>query len=65
MTDIVNHRDWQDQDDPVAHITERYLRGLETIVLDDPTQYIWGYARWGESLARQLIDRDRCAQTRP
>lgn len=65
VTDIVNHRDWQDRDDPVAYITERYLRGLEAIVLDDPTQYIWGYARWGESLARQLVDRDRCAETRP
>ncbi len=53
--DVVDHREWEGADDPVSFITERYLRGLEKIILGDPTQYLWGYARWGRDFARRLI----------
>jgi len=53
--DVVDHREWEEADDPVGFITERYLRGLEKIILGDPTQYLWGYARWGKDFARRLI----------
>lgn len=55
VADVIDHADWRGADDPVAFITERYLRGLETIILGDPTQYLWGYARWGKNFARRLI----------
>ncbi len=55
VADILKHRDWQDEDDAVAYITRRYLRALETIILEDPTQYLWGYARWGRDFAQRLI----------
>ncbi|MBN2560940.1 MAG: lysophospholipid acyltransferase family protein [Phycisphaerae bacterium] len=58
VSDVFDHQDWRDVGNPVVHITERYLRGLEKIILDDPTQYLWGYARWGADLARQLTDED-------
>ncbi|UCD28967.1 MAG: lysophospholipid acyltransferase family protein [Planctomycetota bacterium] len=55
VTDIVDHSEWEKQDDAVTYITERYLRALEKIILDDPTQYLWGHPRWGEDFARRLI----------
>jgi lauroyl/myristoyl acyltransferase len=54
VMDIIRPPDWNQQDDPVRYITERYLRALERLVLLDPTQYLWAYTRWGEDLARQL-----------
>ena len=47
---------WTGRAEPVQYITTRYLRALERLVLRDPTQYLWGYARWGEELARRLIE---------
>jgi lauroyl/myristoyl acyltransferase len=64
VTDIVDHSEWEHQDDAVTYITERYLRGLERLILSDPTQYLWGYARWGEDFARQLIT-DEQSSDRP
>jgi len=55
VVDVMKQRDWASAADPVVYITERYLRGLERLVLTDPTQYLWGYARWGEEFARQLM----------
>jgi KDO2-lipid IV(A) lauroyltransferase len=54
VADVIKHAAWANQADPVAYITERYLRGLERLILRDPTQYLWAYARWGEELAQQL-----------
>lgn len=54
VIDVVKSPAWAGQPDPVAYITQRYLRGLEKLVLRDPTQYLWGYARWGEELAERL-----------
>ena len=62
VADILERHEWQRQDDPVAYITERYLRGLEKIILADPTQYVWGYARWGEDFARRLLAGNQSAR---
>ena len=47
VADMFGPSDWQEESDPVVYITQRYVRGLERIVLDDPSQYLWGYCRWG------------------
>ncbi len=65
VADVLDHRDWQRETDPVDYITRRYLRALEAIVLEDPSQYLWGYARWGETLARELVIRDLANQDEP
>jgi KDO2-lipid IV(A) lauroyltransferase len=54
IVDVIPHADWSDEPDPVRYVTTRYLRALETLIRRDPTQYPWAYARWGETLARQL-----------
>lgn len=48
VSDVFGCADWQSAADPVAYITSRYLRGLERIILRDPSQYLWVRARWGE-----------------
>jgi lauroyl/myristoyl acyltransferase len=53
VIDTIRHGDWLRRDDPVGYITQRYLRALERLVLKDPSQYLWGYARWGEPFAQQ------------
>ena len=55
VADVIYHRDCEGQNDPVAYVTQRYLRGLEEIILADPSQYLWGHPRWGEDFARQLV----------
>jgi lauroyl/myristoyl acyltransferase len=54
VSDVIKHAEWAGESDPVAYITARYLRALEALVRRDPTQYLWGYARWGEELAQEL-----------
>ena len=55
VEDVIDHTDWQGEDDAVAYVTHRYLRGLERIILADPTQYHWAHTRWGaEAAARAL-----------
>lgn len=56
VVDTIDHTDWEGPDDPVAYITARYLRGLERLILRDPTQYLWAYARWGEARAREFAE---------
>ncbi|MCK4342487.1 MAG: lysophospholipid acyltransferase family protein [Phycisphaerae bacterium] len=62
VTDTIKPPDWAHKKDPVRYITERYLRALEKIVLRDPAQYVWGYARWGKDLARRLTEADEPVQ---
>lgn len=49
VADIFDETAWRDADDPIAAITKRYVCGLERIVMQDPSQYLWGYCRWGRS----------------
>lgn len=58
VTDIMDHTEWAAADDPVVYVTQRYLRGLEALVLGDPSQYLWGYARWGRDVAQELMEAD-------
>lgn len=53
-TDIIRPPDWRDAPDPVLYVTHRYLRALEALVLRDPEQYLWAYARWGAGDALPL-----------
>lgn len=55
VADVIYHAEWVQADDPVAYVTERYLRGLEALILGDPSQYLWGYARWGKEFALRLV----------
>lgn len=55
VVDVLDHAEWAGRDDVIGYVTERYLRGLERLVLRDPAQYLWAYARWGEALASQLV----------
>jgi lauroyl/myristoyl acyltransferase len=58
VADIMDHTEWAEADDPVVYVTHRYLRGLEALVLGDPSQYLWGYARWGRDVAQELVAGD-------
>lgn len=55
---ILRPSDWASADDPVAYITGRYLDALERMIISDPTQYLWSYARWGKDTARRLAAGD-------
>lgn len=54
VTDVFRPDAWAAESDSVAYITHRYLRALEALILTDPEQYTWAYARWGEDLARRM-----------
>lgn len=47
VVDVIKHAAWAESPEPIAEITRRYLRGLERLILKDPTQYLWAYPRWG------------------
>ena len=53
VADVVHHNETTAHDDPVAFVTDRYLRAIERLILEDPTQYLWAYARWGADHARR------------
>jgi KDO2-lipid IV(A) lauroyltransferase len=46
VQDIIYPKDWQDQDDPLRYITQRYTKGIEDFVVKDPGQYLWAHRRW-------------------
>lgn len=52
ISDVIYYKDAPSEQDPVEFITRRYVTGLERLILADPTQYLWAYARWGEDFAR-------------
>ncbi len=52
VSDLFDQVAWQGSDDPVTCITRRYVRALEQIILEDPTQYLWAHVRWGSGLTR-------------
>ena len=54
VSDLFDPNTWRDAEDPVAYITNRYLRAVEQIVLGDPRQYLWAHVRWGADLASRL-----------
>lgn len=56
VEDVIDHADAAAQADPVEYVTHRYLRAIETLIIADPTQYLWAYARWGEEHARRVAE---------
>jgi KDO2-lipid IV(A) lauroyltransferase len=44
--DIIHPKDWQNQDDPLRYITQRYTNAIEDMVRKDPAQYLWVHRRW-------------------
>jgi KDO2-lipid IV(A) lauroyltransferase len=46
VQDVIYPADWQDQDDPLRYITQRYTSGIEQSVRADPGQYLWIHRRW-------------------
>ena len=68
VVDVIKHEAWRGQGDAdrvIRYITDRYLGALEALVRREPAQYLWGYARWGEQLARQLTAQFSTSQTQP
>lgn len=54
VRDVILSEEWAGESDPVVYITHRYLRALEEMILEDPTQYLWAYPRWGKELGERL-----------
>ena len=46
VQDIIYPVDWQDENDPLRYITQRYTKGIEDFVRKDPAQYLWAHRRW-------------------
>lgn len=45
-SDIIYPEEWKVQPDPLFYITARYMRAIETMVRDCPSQYLWMHRRW-------------------
>jgi len=46
VRDVIHPADWKDRPDPLRYITQRYTSALESIVREDPAQYLWAHRRW-------------------
>jgi Kdo2-lipid IVA lauroyltransferase/acyltransferase len=46
VQDVILPDEWQSQDDPLRYITQRYTKGIEEFVRQDPGQYLWVHRRW-------------------
>jgi len=46
MQDVIYPSDWENSEDPLRYITQRYTSALEAIVREDPGQYLWVHRRW-------------------
>ncbi len=44
--DIIYPEDWQDKDDELLYITQRFTQAIENMLRKDPTQYLWLHRRW-------------------
>jgi KDO2-lipid IV(A) lauroyltransferase len=44
--DIIHPADWQNQEQPLHYITQRYTKAIEDFVTGDPGQYLWVHRRW-------------------
>jgi len=58
VEDLFGPDDWKNEPDAVVYILNRYLRGLERLILADPSQYLWAHPRWGTDFLQQLLDRE-------
>jgi KDO2-lipid IV(A) lauroyltransferase len=46
VQEIIHPQQWQEQDDPLRYITQRYTAAIESFVRKDPEQYLWVHRRW-------------------
>jgi KDO2-lipid IV(A) lauroyltransferase len=46
VQDVIYPSQWQQEEDPLRYITQRYTRGIEDVVRADPGQYLWTHRRW-------------------
>ena len=46
IEDIIYPADWQQQEDPLRYITQRYTKAIEDFIRTDPGQYLWVHRRW-------------------
>ena len=46
IQDIIYPKDWENQDDALRYITQRFTRGIEDFVREGPGQYWWVHRRW-------------------
>jgi len=46
VSDIIRPEEWEAQPDPLFYLTARYARALETMVREEPGQYLWIHRRW-------------------
>lgn len=56
VQDVIYPKDWQDQDDPLRYITQRYTKAIEDVVRADPPQYLWLHRRWKTRPKGELPD---------
>ncbi len=45
-TDIIHPHEWASRKDPLFYVTARYVRAMETMVRQNPAQYLWMHRRW-------------------
>lgn len=53
VADVIQAEDINTQPDPVRYVTERYLNAFERMIRENPVQYLWAYARWGDAIANE------------
>lgn len=46
VQDIIWPADWENRDDALIYITQRYTKAIEDFVTGDPGQYLWIHRRW-------------------
>jgi KDO2-lipid IV(A) lauroyltransferase len=46
VQDIIYPDDWKPLPDPLRYITQRYTKGIEDFVREEPGQYLWVHRRW-------------------
>jgi KDO2-lipid IV(A) lauroyltransferase len=46
VQDVIYPDDWKSQPDPLRYITQRYTKGIEDFVREEPGQYLWVHRRW-------------------
>lgn len=57
VQDVIHPHDWEQQDDPLRYITQRYTAALEEVVRIDPAQYLWMHRRWKTRPKGETADR--------
>ena len=53
---VIRPHEWHGREDELLWLTQEYTRGIEQVVREDPSQYLWVHRRWktrprGEALA--------------